>query len=133
MTTQAITPQRFATYGQYAKNWMKENEIKVQPKTIENGQYNRHFVYINRIANGNKPKFRVLEPGKDKVKNCMLIAFNPDRYTRAEITAKVKALLPLIAHFSHGSCHRFVTCDIISQLLSGVYDRNGRTNKNVLY
>lgn len=129
MTT---TTQKFSSYHQYAKNWMIENEIKLKTVSVENGNYNPLFIYINRIANGSKPQFRILKRGKDKVKNCIMITFNVERHYREYLCYLIESKMYLLRFLSHGSCHRFLNQDTIAQVLSGAVNKNGQGNPDVL-
>jgi hypothetical protein len=113
--------QRFATYSQYAKNWLVENEIKLKTVYVDNSQYDERFIYLNRIANCSKPKFRVLQLGKDKVKNCIKITFNTERHNKQFLTYFIESKLKLIARQSKGSCHSFIDQNIIAEVLSGCW------------
>lgn len=130
--TQATQQNRFATYSQYARHWLKTNEIKLKTVTVEDGNYHPYFIYINRIANCNKPKFRILQRGKDKVKNCIMITFNVERNDKEYLSYLIQSKMHLIRHLSHGSCHRFINQDIIGQILSGAINNKGFTNPEVL-
>ena len=133
MSTLNTTTQKFKTYSEYAKNWLFINQIKLKTVYVENGNYNPHFVYINRIANGNKPKFRILKRNEDKVKNCIMITFNIEVVDKEYICYLIESQLKIIAHWSHGSCHRFVTKNDIAQILSGAIGKNGLNIKDVLF
>ena len=63
MSQNTTTEKKFATYSAYARNWLIENEIKLKTVTVKDGNYNPYFIYLNRIANGNKPKFKDLTTG----------------------------------------------------------------------
>lgn len=131
MTIQLNAP-KFSTYSQYAKQWLIDNEIKFKTVYVHDGNYNPYFIYLNRIANGNKPKFRILQRGKDKVKNCILITFNVERHDREYLCYLIQSKIYLFNFLSHGSCHRFITQDIAGSILSGSVDKNGFNNPNVL-
>ena len=133
MTQTAQTP-RFATYSEYAKNWLVENEIKLKTVYVADGNYNPHFIYIARIGscNKNRAKFRVLKPGEN-VKNCIMVTFNVERHDREYLAYLITSKLPILRQIANGSCHSFLTQDHIAQVLSGAVGRNGMTVKEVLY
>lgn len=131
MTTQVNKP-KFSTYNQYAANWLITNEIKLKTVYVQDGNYNPYFIYINRIANGNKPKFRILKRGQDKVKNCILITFNTETVDKEYLCYLIQSKIYLFNFLSHGSCHRFIKQDTVAQILSGAVDKNGFGNKSVL-
>jgi len=133
MTTE-IRKQRFATYGQYAKNWLKENQIKLKTVYVEDGNYNPYFIYIARIGNCNKhkAKFRVLQPGEN-VKNCIMVTFNVEVWDRQYLSYLITSKLPIFRQVCNGSCQSFITQDIVAQVLSGCYDKRGMNVKEVLY
>lgn len=121
----AQTTERFSTYSQYAKNWMQENEIKLKTVYVEDGNYNPHFIYINRIANCGKPEFRILQRGKDTVKNCLMITFNTERHDREYLCYLLQNKMYLIRFLSHGSCQTFINQDTLAQIISGAVDNKG--------
>ncbi len=125
----------FATYSDYARQWLIDNEIKLKTVYVEDGNYNPHFIYLSRIGNcdKHKAKFRILERGKDKVKNCIMVTFNVERHDREYLCYLIQSKLPIIRQWSHGSCHSFITQDIIAQILSGAATNKGTNNPDVLY
>lgn len=123
--------ENFPTYSAYARAWLKQNEIKLKTVFVEDGQYNPHFIYINRVANGSKPQFRILKQGED-VKNCIMITFNVERYDRTYLCYLIQSKMHLIRFLSHGSVHRFINQDILGQILSGAIDDKGFGKPEVL-
>jgi hypothetical protein len=122
----AVTQSRkFATYSHYAKNWLIENEIKLKTVYVEDGNYNPNFIYINRIANCGKPKFRILQRGKDTVKNCLLITFNTERHDREYLCYLIQSKMHLLRFLAHGSCQTFINQDTLAQIISGAVDNKG--------
>ena len=113
-----------------AKKWLLTNEIRIKSVYVPDGLYDPNWIYINRIGNCSKPKFRVLENGRDTVKNCIKITFNQDRHDREYLRHLINSRLKLIAFYSHGSCHRFINHDIIAQVISGLCYGNKVTYVN---
>ncbi len=132
MSQNTTTEKKFATYSAYARNWLIENEIKLKTVTVEDGNYNPYFIYLNRIANGNKPKFRILQRGKDAVKNCILITFNTERHDREYLCYKIQSFIKVINFLAHGSCQTFINQDLIARILSGCIDHKGQAVKGLL-
>lgn len=128
-----ITEKQFRTYSDYARQWLINNEIRIKTVTIEDGNYNPHFIYMNRIANCGKPKFRILQRNKDKVKNCILITFNTETVDREYLCYLIQSKLKLFSFCSHGSCQSFINHDIVSRIISGVVGNNGIDRKELLY
>ena len=126
--------QKFATYSQYAKHWLIDNEIKLKTVYVADGNYNPHFIYVARIGscNKHKAKFRVLKQGEG-VKNCILITFNTERWDRQYLAYLITSKLPILRHVSNGSCQSFLTQDHIAQVLSGAVGKNGINIREVLY
>lgn len=126
--------QKFATYSDYAKNWLKENEIKIKTVYVSDGNYNPYFIYVARIGSCDKhrAKFRVLKPGEN-VKNCLLVTFNTERWDREYLVYFITSKLPVLRQIANGSCHSFLTQDHLAQVLSGAVGGNGMGNKAVLY
>lgn len=130
---QQNTGQRWEDVSEYARNWLKENEIRIKTVTVQDGNYNPHFIYMNRIANCSKPKFRILQRNKDKVKNCILITFNTETVDREYLCYLIQSKLKLFSFCSHGSCHSFINHDIVARIISGATGNNGIDRKEVLY
>lgn len=129
------TEKKFSTYSQYAKHWLIENEIKLKNVYVEDGNYNPHFVYLNRVSryDKNKANFRVLKPGIDKVKNCILITFNTERHDREYISYLIQLMQPVLKNWCNGTCQTFITQNMVAQVLSGcVNPRTGKMNSEVL-
>lgn len=131
METQTTT-RKFSTYSQYARQWLIDNQIKLKQVYVEDGNYNPHFIYLNRIANCGKPKFRILQRNKDTVKNCIMVTFNTEAIDREYLSYLIQSKMKLINHCSHGSCHRFINIDILGRIISGTVLSNGLDNKNLL-
>lgn len=129
MTT---TKQKFNTYSQYARQWLIDNQIKLKTVYVEDGNYNPHFIYINRIGNCGNPKFRILKRGTDTVKNCIMITFNTEAIDREYLCYLIQSKMQLIRFLSHGSCHRFINQNILAEIISGCVLSNGQLNKSVL-
>lgn len=127
-----ITKRKFDTYSQYASQWLKDNEIKLKTVYVEDGNYNPHFIYLNRIANCGKPKFRILQRGKDTVKNCIMITFNIERHDREYLCYLIQSKMKLITFNSHGSCQTFINQDIVARVISGAVNDKGFGNESVL-
>jgi len=132
--TQTQHTQKFATYSQYAKQWLIDNEIKLKTVYVADGNYNPHFIYIARIGscNKHKAKFRVLKQGEN-VKNCIMVTFNVERHDRQYLAYLITSKLPILRHVANGSCQSFLTQDHIAQVLSGAVGKNGINIKEVLY
>lgn len=130
----ATKTRKFATYSQYAQNWLKENGLKLKTVYVEDGNYNPYFIYLNRIANSNpnKRSFRILRRGKDTVKNCIMITFDTERHDKAYLEYKIQSKLRLFKHLANGTCQSFITQDIVAQIMSGCYNDRGQTVKEVL-
>lgn len=132
--TQTQSTQKFATYSQYAKQWLIDNEIKLKTVYVADGNYNPHFIYIARIGscNKHKAKFRVLKQGEN-VKNCILVTFNVERHDREYLAYLITSKLPILRNVANGSCQSFLTQDHIAQVLSGAVGKNGINIREVLY
>ncbi len=126
------TETKHKTYRGYAEQWLIDNQIKIKTVYVENGNYNPHFVYLNRIGNCNKPKFRVLEKGKDTVKNCIMVTFNTETVDRKYLSYLIQSKIRAISHLSHGSCHRFINNGILALVISGAVNNNGSFIPSVL-
>lgn len=127
------TEKKFQNYSSYANAWLKENEIKLKTVYVTYGNYNENFIYLNRVGNCNKAKYRVLIKGRDKVKNCIMITFNFDRHDKNYLEYKIKSYLPLLSHWAQGTCQKFITQNMIAEMLSGSVDTRGKMNESVLY
>lgn len=133
-SSNTTTEKRFATYSDYARQWLKDNEIRLKTVYVNDGNYNPHFIYVARIGNCNKhkAKFRVLKAG-DNVKNCIMVTFNTERWDREYLAYLITAKLPVLRQISNGSCQSFLTQDHIAQVLSNAVDKRGFGNPQVLY
>jgi len=112
------------TYKDLANKKLLEQGLKIEVAYIENSNYSKYAIYLNRIANAGKPKFRVLTT-EDDVKNCIKITFNPDMYERGYLVHMIKSKLPLFAHLSHGSCHSTINKRTVAEIITGIVGRNG--------
>lgn len=132
--TQTQSTQKFATYSQYAKQWLIDNEIKLKTVYVNDGNYNPHFIYIARIGscNKHKAKFRVLKQGEG-VKNCIMVTFNTEKWDREYLAYLITSKVRVLQHVSNGSCQSFLTQDHIAQVLSGAVGKNGINIREVLY
>lgn len=119
------------TYSKVASKLMRQYGLKYSTEHVNNGEYSEHAVYVNRIANGSRPRFRVINPAKDRVKNVVKITYNPDTWDKADLADYVRHNLPLLARFSHGSCHRFINRGIVEQVLTGINYGTTKKGKEV--
>ena len=138
MNTQNTTTERvqkFATYREYANQWLIDNGIKLKTVFIQDGNYNPYFIYLNRVSryDKNKANFRILQRGKDTVKNCIMVTFDTERHDREYLCYLIQNMQPVLKQWCNGSCQTFITQYHVAMILSGAINRNGQVNKEVLY
>ena len=133
MNTQ-LTARKFANYSQYAKQWLIDNEIKLKTVYVQDGNYNPYFIYLNRISryDKNKANFRILQRGKDKVKNCIMVTFNVERHDREYLCYLLQSMQPVFRQWCKGTCQTFIDQDIVAQALSGCVNSKGKMNTQLL-
>lgn len=97
------------------------DEIGLKVETVyitDSTQYGKHAVFINRIANYAKPKFRIINTKTEHVKNCMKITYNPDRWEKHDVEQLIRARLKYLAHWSIGSCHKYIRQSTVKETLT---------------
>ncbi len=134
-TTEVQRVKKFINFNAYAKQWLKDNHIKVSTAYVEGGDYNEAFVYLNRVSNydPNKSSYRVLVKGKDTVKNCIKITFDTERVDKNQIEFTLKTMHKVLSLYANGTCQRAISCVTVGLVLSGAVDLRGRTIKELLY
>jgi len=92
--------------------------------------YNKLWVYIPRIYNNNpfKAKVRVLKDS-DKVKNCLKITFDVERYDKADIEYLIRKNKRVIQNHLQGTCQTFITITSLTKILTGIVQSNGKVNQ----
>jgi len=118
-------------YSEIANELIKKAEIKVKTAYVNDFNYSDSWVYLPRVYSSNyqKAKVRMLSTGTDKVKNCIKITYNPDRYTKQEIESKIKSVQHLIKYHLHGSCQNFLSVRNLVQLLT-IYDSKNKIKES---
>lgn len=123
-TDKMKTTNNFENYGQLSEHLFNAMGLKVETVYIQDGNYSDYAIYINRIGNCSKPKFRVLKSGIDKVKNCLKITYNPNVWERKYLVYLIEANKNRLAHLSIGTCHRFLRHGIVKEVLTGVWEQS---------
>jgi hypothetical protein len=95
--------------------------LKVQSVYITNPiQYGKHAIFINRIANGNRPKFRIIDTENEYVKNCIKITYHPDKWDKRSVERLIHSRLKMLAYWSQGSCHNFINQELVKRTLTAI-------------
>ena len=116
----------------YSKQWLLDNQIRIKQVYVKSpGDYDRRFIYMNRIANYSKPKFRILKKG-EHVKNCLMITFNTERHNKTYLEYLIQSKIRAITQWSHGSCHIFINKGILGVCLSGILNERAQVKRELL-
>ena len=98
-----------------------EMGLKVQTVYITDPtQYGKHAIFINRIANGIKPKFRIIDTETEHVKNCIKITYHPDKWDKRYTKMFIHSRLKMLGYWSQGSCHAFINQRLVKKTLTAI-------------
>jgi len=122
--------QTFKSYSSFSRAWAYYNGVRVRCFDSTKQKYNPDNIYLIRVSS---KKIRIVNPVKDKIRNCLEISGNPDLIDREYLENLIISKLFLIDYLKHGSCQPFINKSTVLLALSGAYTKRGQGNKEVLF
>ena len=118
----------FETYGDYARQWAKQNGIRLRSLDNTVTPWDNRFIYINRIGD----KTRILTEA-DNMRNVIKITWDTEKFDPDFMRYFIQAKIPHIDRLRMGSCQKFMRQSTLLEILAGVYDKRLQSKRELLY